>query len=308
MPAEFHFLRPWWLLALLPLGWLLWYLARSRGDGEAWRRLVDAHLLPGLLVDTGGTSRRLPLALLGLGWLLLSLALAGPTWTRLPQPVYQAQQYRVIALDLSPSMNAADRVPSRLAQARFEVLDLLRRHGEGQTALLAYGPEPFVVSPLTSDVATIALQVPALQTDLLPQPGTRRTDLALDEAGRLLQQAGAPRGEVILVSDGVADPVRANAAARRLLDNGYRVSVLGVGTAQGAPVELPEGGFLRDAGGAILVPKLDLPSLQALADAGGGRYVTAAAGDRDISAPVSYTHLTLPTTLPRCRSRWSGGD
>ena len=100
MPAEFHFLRPWWLLALLPLGWLLWYLARSRGDGEAWRRLVDAHLLPGLLVDTGGTSRRLPLALLGLGWLLLSLALAGPTWTRLPQPVYQAQQYRVIALDL----------------------------------------------------------------------------------------------------------------------------------------------------------------------------------------------------------------
>ena len=22
-------------------------------------------------------------------------------------------------------------------------------------------------------------------------------------------------------------------------------------------------------------------------------------------SPVSYTHLTLPTTLPRCRSRWS---
>ena len=26
---------------------------------------------------------------------------------------------------------------------------------------------------------------------------------------------------------------------------------------------------------------------------------------RDMSTPVSYTHLTLPTTLHECRSRWS---
>jgi len=283
MPAEFHFLRPWWLLALLPLGLLIWRLARTRGNAEAWRKLVDAHLLPGLLVDTGSGHRRLPLVLLALGGLLLTLALAGPTWTRLPQPVYQAQQYRVIALDLSPSMNAADRVPSRLAQARFEVLDLLRRQREGQTALLAYGPEPFVVSPLTNDVATIALQVPALQTDLLPQQGPRRTDLALDEAGRLLQQAGAPGGEVILVSDGLRDPARASAAAQRLRENGYQVSVLGVGTAQGAPVKLPDGGFLKESDGAIRVSRLDETALRALALAGGGRYVTAGAGDGDIA-------------------------
>jgi Ca-activated chloride channel family protein len=282
MLSDFHFLRPLWLLALIPLALMLWRLLRAEGDGDAWRGLVDSHLLPRLLSGDTEMTSRLPLALLGLGWLLIVLALAGPVWERLPEPLYQARQFRVLAIDISPTMNATDLAPSRLVRARFELLDLLRQSAEGQTALLAYGAEPYVVAPLTRDVETIAAQVPILDTSLLPLPGARREGLVLEKAGELLSQAGAPDGQVILLTDGLDHPVAAGEAAARLRAQGYRVSVLGFGTDKGGPVTGPDGGFLRDARGAIRLPRLDVTVLRRLADAGGGRYVSASPGDGDI--------------------------
>jgi Ca-activated chloride channel family protein len=283
-PAELHFLRPEWLWLFLPLAWLAWRLLRASDDVPAWRPLVDAHLLPRLLRSGREGGRRVPVLLLCLAWLLVVLALAGPTWERLPQPVYQAQQHRVVLLDLSPTMNAPDLPPSRLVRARFEVLDLLRLSQDGQTALIVYAAEPFTVAPLTTDTETIAVQVPSLESALLPVSGPRRTDLALDEAGRLLAQAGASDGEVVLVTDGLDNPAAANAAAARLATQGHRLAVLGVGTSAGAPVPAPGGGYLKDRQGAVLVPKLDDALLQALAVAGNGRYRTAIAGDADLLA------------------------
>lgn len=303
-PAEFHFLRPLWLWMLLPLALLLWRLAARRGEREVWRSLVDPHLLSKLLVEEGGAVRRLPLLLLGAGWLLLVLALAGPTWQRLPAPVYQAQQYRVLALDISPSMNATDLTPTRLVHARYELLDLLHRAREGQTALLAYGAEPYLVSPLTTDSATIAAQVPGLATDLLPVSGAKRTDLALAQAGDLLRQAGAPDGEVILITDNLAHPAAALEAVRKLRAEGYRVSVLGVGTAHGAPVQVAGGGFLKDKSGAILMPNLDVESLRTLASAGGGLYVTASPDDQDTNRLLA----AAPGARQGARQRDSRGE
>jgi len=298
MPGEWHFLRPGWLLMLLPLLVLVWRLSRSVGGGNAWRGLVDPHLLSHLLVDAGKRPRLRAAWLLGFGWLLLVLALAGPSWQRLPQPGYQLQQYRVILLDLSPSMNAADRSPSRLAFARFKVLDLLRRSRSGQVALIAYGPEPFLVSPLTSDVETIVEQVPKLETELLPVAGERRVGMALDEAVGLLQRAGAPFGDVIMVTDALPDAAMAEGAARRLAGAGYRLSVLGVGTPDGARVPLAEGGFVTDSSGAALLARLEEDPLRMLATVGGGTYVTASAGERDLDALLarSKRSSSLPGT------------
>lgn len=284
MPAELHLLRPAWLLALIPLALLLWRLVR-RGDGaQAWRALVDAHLLAHLVEGGEVRARRWPLLLLALGWTLLVLALAGPAWERLPQPVYQADAHRVILLDLSEAMNAADVTPSRLVRARFEVLDLLERAREGQVALIAYGAEPFVVSPLTRDAATIVAQVPDLETALLPVRGGARADLALELAGELLARAGAHAGELILVTHGLGDPKAARRAAEGLRDQGHRVSVLGIGTEQGAPIPRGDGGFVTDEAGAIRIPRLEREALTALATAGGGRYLDARPDDADTRA------------------------
>ena len=288
MPFDAHFLRPFWLLAILPLALLLLILWRQRQAGASiWRGLVDPHLLPHLLVGEEGQSRRWPLVLLGLGWSLAVLALAGPVWERLPQPVFSTASQRVILLDLSPSMNAADVPPSRLARARFELLDLLRASTEGQVALLAFGPEPFVVSPLTGDARTIAAQVPQLTTDLIPVPGSRRTDLALQQAGEMLERAQGQGGDIVLITDGVGELAASLEVAQRLQTAGHRLSVLAVGTTKGAPVPASTGGFVQDAAGGIQIARLQPEPLRELAKAGKGRYLEAEVGDRDTLALIA---------------------
>ncbi len=282
--SDLHLLRPLWLLALIPWALGVWHLARSNAATPVWRDLVDAHLLPHLLDTQESPTQRLFLWLLAIGGLLGILALAGPVWRHLPQPAYQTEAQRVIVLDISESMNAADLSPSRLAHARFEILDLLKRMQEGQTALIAYGAEPFVVSPLTGDAKTIAAQVPQLATGLLPVEGTKRTDLALQAADRLLTQAGSRDGEVILVTDGLDQPAASLEAAQQLRRDGYRLSVLGVGSRAGAPIPKTDGGFRQTADGRPQLTKLDDQALPSLAAAGGGRYVTATPDDRDIEA------------------------
>lgn len=280
MLAELHFLRPYWLLALFPLGALLWWSYRAQADDSGWQRVCDARFLPYLLRSRQSSGHRLWLGFLGLGWLLTVLALAGPSWSKQPQPVYSAQNARVIVLDLSRSMLAADLEPTRLTRARFKIADILARSGEGQTGLVVFAGDAFVVSPLTQDAATISALLSALDPSIMPVQGSR-VDLGLNKAVELLQQAGFKQGEILVVADGI-NGESAFAAARRVGAEGFRVAVLAVGTPEGAPIPLPEGGFLKDAAGDIVVPRLQPEIMQRLAAAGGGRYAAYSVDSGDL--------------------------
>jgi len=283
--SELHLLRPLWLLALVPLALLLWRLAVAGSSSRSWQRACDPHLLPYML--TGGVrSRRTPLAMLGLGWLIAVVALAGPSWSRPPQPFYQERSARVVVLDLSTSMDATDLRPSRLARARFKLLDLLERSREGQSALVVFAGDAFTVSPLTSDANTVAALVPVLATELMPVQGSR-LERGLERAAVLLERAGVGSGEVVVLADGVARPEAARAAARALRARGRTVSVLAVGTTRGSPVPLASGGFLTDSEGAVVAPALEAGALRAVAEAGGGRYVELSVDGRDLGELLS---------------------
>lgn len=291
-PAAFHFLRPAWLLALVPLVVLLVALARRRLGAGQWARVCDAALLPHLLGRRETRPRPWPLIAAGAGGLLAILALAGPTWSRLPQPLYRDTNALVVVLDLSHEMDAPDLAPSRLTRARFKIADVLNARKADVNALLVYAGDAFTVTPLSTDVATIESQLGALGTDLMPVAG-QRADLALAKAGDLLAQGGFDRGNVLLVTDRV-DLHRTRPVAARLLGDGYRVSVLGVGTTQGAPIPTRSGGFYKDAHGAILVPRLDPASLAALARAGGGIYQTMRPDGADVDRLLA-AFASIPT-------------
>lgn len=276
--AEFHFLRPEWFLALLPAAILLFMLIKHRQGRGSWNEVCDAELLPFLLDDKPLERRRGGLAAGALACLLTIFALAGPTWQRLPGPVFRNDSALVIALDLSVSMDAADIKPSRLAKARYKIADLLKQRKDGQTALLVYGGDAFTVTPLTGDTATIASQLEALTTDIMPSPGTN-AGIAIRKAADLLQQAGLAKGHVLLVTDGV-DADSAALADSWLGD--YRLSVLAVGTPEGAPIRQAGGGFAKDANGNIAVARLDAQALAELARKGRGIYQPVTAGDGDI--------------------------
>lgn len=278
--AAFHFLRPAWLLAL-PLLWAAaaWLARRRARDGD-WSALIDADLLDGLRLadaDDGSGAGAAPsrpwhwLAL-ALAWTLAVLALAGPSWSRDSAPGYRAPAAWVLVLDLSPSMAAADLAPNRFTRARYAIEDLLAAAHDARVALVVFGEEAFAVVPLTDDVQTVRSLLAPLAPPILPVAGDRLAP-ALARAGALLAGTASRHGHVVVLSDGFADPAAALQAAAALRGSGERVDVVGIGTAGGAPVPAPDGGFVAGSGGQPRLARLDAPLLQRLAATGGGRYV-----------------------------------
>ncbi len=275
--AEFHFIRPYWLLALLPYVGILFFLLKSKLSRGNWASVCDEDLLPYLLQEKAVTQSRWPLTTGALATLLIITAIAGPTWNRLPSPVFRNDSALVIALNMSPTMNAEDIKPSRLIRARYKIADILALRKDGQTALLVYSGDAFTVTPLTDDSETIASQLEALTTNIMPSEGSN-TELAINKAVELFKQAGLQKGQIFLITDQVDD--EGLSAAKHL--DGYTLSVLGAGTNDGAPIALTEGGFMKNQQGTIVIPKLDSELLSKLAEIGKGRYQTITANDSDI--------------------------
>ncbi len=293
--ADLHFLRPWWLLALLllPVLWRAWVGSGLRNN--PWRRFCDAALLPHILEGpetTGGPRWKRIELWAALALLLALMALAGPAWKKQPVPVARSTAALVIALDLSRSMDAADLAPSRLTRARFKIADLLTARREGQTALLVYAAQPYVVAPLTDDSETLLAQLPSLSTDIMPAQGNR-PDLALRKAAELLSQGGIAHGDILLVTDEI-HPDHVDAARKIISTLPHRVSVLAVGTPDGAPIPLPGGGFVKDDAGKIVIAAVNQADLRALAAAGHGRYLEATADDGDTRAYADFLRSASP--------------
>ncbi|MEZ5448626.1 MAG: VWA domain-containing protein [Thiolinea sp.] len=280
--ADLHFLHPqWlWLLLLVPVLWLL--VLRHRRHLRGWDSVVDAELAPFVLTGQNRQRNALSLFIFSLLAALAILAAAGPAWEQREVPVFRDQQPLVVALDLSASMYAQDASPSRLEQARFKLIDLLHARKDGQTGLVVFAGDAFVVSPLTDDTRTIEAQMKSLTPSIMPVQGSQ-VDLAIQKSVELLQQAGSATGGILLMTDGTTDTALAEQAARDALSKGYKVSVLAFGTEQGAPIPLNNGGFLQDASGNTVMPRLEVAALRSLAREGGGLFAQAGLDDSDIN-------------------------
>jgi Ca-activated chloride channel family protein len=283
--TAFHFLRPWWLLAVPLWLWLSFYVWRKGQSGDGWAAVCDPALLSYLVGDGAGVQQRskAALAALMLAGFATLLALAGPAWQQLPQPVYRAQSALVIGLDLSRSMLAEDEKPNRLQRAKQKLQDILVARKEGQTALVVFAGAAFDVVPLTSDNRAILAMLGALEPSMMPVQGSRAST-ALMQAEAIFKRSAIKHGTVVLLTDGVdADALD---AARELVKAGHRVSVIGVGTGAGAPIPAvgETGGFVKDSSGNIVIPRLDTDMLKHLADAGHGVYRAIRFDDQDINA------------------------
>jgi len=293
--SQLHFLRAQWFYAFIPLllylSWMIWQPVQRSGLDE----FVDARLAPFILARPGTSKRRLPLLLTFIAVSLCITALAGPVYKKLPQPVYREISSLVILLDLSQSMNAEDIRPSRLQRAKLELLDILEHRKSGQTALVVYAADAFVVTPLTDDIATIENLVPSLQTDMMPAQGSNLS-AALARSFALLDQSGVIDGNILVITDDIDASDRS--AIEKVAAQGHRLSIFGIGTAQGAPIpRLPsgdetveQGGFLLDTQGAIVIPRLDEQKLRSLALAGGGAYVGLSADESDTASVDKLMH------------------
>ena len=276
---NFHFLRPLWLLAIIPAGLLSYYFWQQKSSSANWHGAINTNLLDHLIDSGSSKATRWPWIVLLLCWLLSALALAGPAWKKLPQPVLKNQDVLIIVLDLTLSMLAEDVKPSRHIRAQYKVLDVLKRREEGLTALIAYSGDAHVVSPLTDDSSTIENLATALSPEMMPVFGSNPA-AALRQAQQLFDNAKINNGRILLITDGVTtdDVEDIDDDLRR---NGFELSILGVGTPDGAPIPATQG-FLKDNQGKIVVPQLKRAPMEQLAELNNGRYTDAAIDDADI--------------------------
>lgn len=286
---EFHFLRQGWLWALIPLLAMVFLLIYINKQQTGWQSVLAGHLYKHIISDANSKLLKKPFGLLALGWVIATLALAGPTWQRLPQPVFQLHSGKVVLMDMSMSMRATDIKPNRLTRAKYKAIDLVKKLTEGETGLVAYAGDAFTISPLSTDGQNLISLIPSLSPEIMPIAGSDPI-LGLKAAIELLQNANYQQGEIFWITDGVENNQLKE--INRLLNNSsYRLSILAIGTEEGAPVQTLNGELLKDSSGAIVVPKLTVSNLKTLAKQGGGRFVSLQSDDSDIDYLFNQSSL-----------------
>ena len=283
---DFHLLRPWWLLALIPVVILTVLLFKYSVKSNSWSKYCDSHLLEHVTIGEDFKTNKIfiPLVFLVL-WSITIFALAGPTYKHKDIPVYEKNISRVIALDVSQSMDTADVSPSRLERAKYKILDILSRIKEGQVGMLVFSSEPFVVTPLTSDAKTVANLVPVLNSNIVPVQGHNITK-AIKKSADLIEQAGASDGQIILVTDS-APSAKAIKEAKDLAEKGMKIDVYAIGSPQGGIAKDAKGNYLKDTKGNIQYFGVNLSKLKSLANAGDGKLVTLTTNNTDVKSLLS---------------------
>ena len=298
-----HFIRPellWLLPVVLPLILLAW---RKQSSGGDWAKAIDSELLPHLVASEGSSGSRLR----QLWWLALPLLVfgaSGPSLERTELPVFEKSDALVIVLDLSRSMWATDTQPSRIRRARQKVMDVLDLRSEGVTGMVVFAGDAHVVTPLTDDTRTIENLLSALAPDIMPLPGSNATE-ALGLAASLLETSGLTNGSVLLITDGL--PKLSTSQVSDLLKPvGAALSILIVGTETGAPIPLPDGGFLRDDSDQIVIPAVDKRMIQQIASNLDARSASVSVDSSDLTYLLSGTEssMTSDDSLERKTDTW----
>lgn len=280
---HFHFIRPFWLLAILPAVAIGIALLRANLIKGNWNGVIAQHLLP-YLIDKPSNSRGVnPLLALIPLWVIACVALAGPTWQKIAQPLKQDLSAAVILWDLSPSMLAEDLKPSRAARAKYKLIDLFDKRETGLSGLVAYAGEAHIVTPLTDDSRTVKNLLNGLSPDMMPVRGSN-PEMALELAVKLLKEGGVERGDIIFVSDGI-DPAAFYKLEDLIAPTQHRVTVWGFGSEQGAPIPLGNNqGFAKTRSGEIVMTKRNDNELSDAAVAMGGIYIPFTSTNADVES------------------------
>lgn len=290
-----HFLRPEWFWGFAAFLLIPFLAVKGRAAGGLWQRVCDSFLLQRQLVSGASGRTFYPAVLLSLCWTLALIALAGPAWEKLPQPAFSRGQDTVFVMDISVFMTPSDTKPSRMERAVFKMHDFLQKLSTGQNALVLYDNEPFTAVPLTSDKKVIENILPTVRAGMMGGQ-VPRLDLALDQALQLLKQAGAVRGNVVVLGayTDTKDTPAAVKAAGEIKKAGYSLFILGIGTEQGAPIQRPDGSFLSYQGKPML-SAVSVRNFEKVAQAGGGVYMPIRLDGRDVEAVLAkYASGEMP--------------
>lgn len=268
----FHFLRPAWLLLLIPAAFLMWSVFQRSDSLRAWKKIIAPGLLEHLLLrESAVNGSWRPVYMLGIAWLVGILALAGPSWKLQDSPFSEDQAALYIVIKVTPEMLARDIQPSRLQRSVLKIHDLLELKQDIRTGLIAYAGSAHLVMPLTSDSEIINSFAEALEPDIMPLEGDEPAE-AIALANQRLKKAAVP-GTIVLITDAI-DTSQLNALEKISKQGGADVHILAV--AAGPDVIPPPG--------SPPAPALNMNSLRQAARMMGGSVIAVTADKHDVES------------------------
>ncbi|WP_321284371.1 VWA domain-containing protein [uncultured Vibrio sp.] len=269
--TQFHFIRPLWLLALIPMVFLIW-LRWHEESKPSWKDILPDHLREVLTIGEHGWRKQLPLKLLIVNVFIAILICAGPSWQREASPFGEDKASMLVVLDNSDSMLQKDLPPSRLERSKQKVRDLLASRQGGKTGLVVFAGTAHVAMPITQDSAVFDPFLAAIDPEIMPVKG-KLAEQALPFIDQQLQ--GLPGASVLLVTDGV-NPVTISKYEEYFADKPYQLLILAAGN--------PD---------IVSNNPMDLDSLQALANKANGRLVEVSVDNADIQQLNRYVERNM---------------
>jgi len=269
------FASPWWLaagLVVLALG--IGYLIAQRRRRRNTVKFANLELLDKVAPKRPGWWRHVPTALVLVGLLLLTVALAGPT-AEAKEPRNRAVV--MLDIDVSLSMEATDVAPNRLDAAKEAAHSFVDELTPGvNLGLVSFaGIATVLVSP-TTDRAVAHQAIDGLKLD--ERTATGEAIISSLQTIELFSKTlptegtdtGPPPARIVLMTDGKRTVGRTEQdAAQRAADAKVPVSVIAFGTDNGSITVNDE---------VIPVP-LDTEAMQQIAQISGGDFHQAATAD-----------------------------
>jgi Ca-activated chloride channel family protein len=200
MLDTFHFLRPWWLLAIVPVTFLGWWIIRRDNPTGDLENAISPHLLRSLTISPDAGNRFRPAMFALPIWIVGVFALAGPTWQREPPPWTEDESSLYLIVRMTPSMLSEDVQPNRLERVRSKLHDLMQLRRGSRTGLIAYSGSAHLVMPATEDDGVIDQMLQSLDPEMMPGQGDALAE-ALTMASQHIESAGRG-GSILVVADG----------------------------------------------------------------------------------------------------------
>lgn len=266
--GNFHFLRPVWLLAAVPL--IVFYrLLHISGDlFSQWRGVMSENIIANLAQTEQKNRWFTPKKMFAIFCVIATLVMAGPSWKQESTPFFVDESVLIIALDVSESMQTSDLQPSRLLRAKQKINELLDARGDAKTALIVYAGSAHIAMPITRDRKMIAHFLDVLDTDLMPEKDKNQQSV-IEPVKKLLAQTNSP-SSLLLVTDSTATESVAKFQAF-FTEQQHQMVVWAI-------AENPDSGLASSTG----LSDIQLQQLDSLADAGNGTMVTFTHSSDDV--------------------------
>lgn len=262
-----------WLLLLVPLFPVAYAIFRKMRR-RRMEKLGDKALMERLMPSWSRSRGWWQVSFFSLGFAFFVIGLSRPLiGAKLKEHETKGAEV-VIALDVSNSMLAQDYSPNRLERAKLAIARIVDKLRDDRIGLVVFAGGAYVQLPVTTDYVSAKMFLNSISTESVPVQGTALGE-AINTSARSFSAQSEKSRAIIVITDGENHEDDSVGAARNAAEMGIRVFTIGVGSPEGKPIPLKEGGLLKDRNGEIVVTRLDEDILKQVAEVGGGAYVRA---------------------------------